>query len=213
MCLEHGMLCTWENISCNDDRGNCGSFKSPTPCNLELNEYNDFYTEFKLLHYWISDSKWMNRLGHWLWRIEESNDQSTERRQNAWFPKVDGYSHHRRLSRRRRSISRSKQSKRRAIPKVRHDNLPSARVWHDDPPSLEQRRAITKVRHDDLPSARVWHDDPPSLEQRRVITKVRLNNLSSAKVWHDDPSSLEQRKAMTKIRQDNPSSLQQTELQ
>ena len=39
---------------------------------------------------------------------------------------------------------------RRAITKVRHDDLPSTKVWHDDPPSLEQRRAITKIRHDDL---------------------------------------------------------------
>ena len=61
---------------------------------------------------------------------------------------------------------------RRAITKVRHDDLPSAEVWHDDPPSLEHRRAITKVRHGDLPSAEVWHDDPPSLEQKYTTAEV-----------------------------------------
>ena len=162
MCLKPGMPCIWGSISCNNDRGNYGLFKSPTPCNLELNEYIDFYTEFKSLHYWISDSRWMNRLKYWLRKIKESNDQSTDREWNVEFSKTDGYNHHRRLSEGRRSISQNKRrgkwnSKRQAITKVRHDDLPSAKVWHDDPPSLEQRRAITKVRHDDLPSAKVWH--------------------------------------------------------
>jgi len=47
---------------------------------------------------------------------------------------------------------------------------------------LEQNQAITKVRHGDLPSAKVWHDNPPSLEEKQAIMKVRHSDLPSAKV-------------------------------
>ena len=34
---------------------------------------------------------------------------------------------------------------------------------------VHKRRAITKVRHDDLPSAKVWQGDPPSLDRKSVV--------------------------------------------